>query len=140
MSLKISTSYFAKASLFKPWQIPVSIASLDPPWFHFGGELGRPAWIDPAGRMFGSRLESLVPVKTCPGILAPLSCSFDPASCGFLRDYAEQLEKLDLEAACLELAEICFSAAEALQLSRKPEAVLLVHEAPSCPCSQRFLV
>lgn len=98
MSLKTSTSYFAKASLLRPWQIPVSIASVDPPWFHAGGQIGRPAWKDPAGRIFGNRLESMVPTETCPGILAPLSCSYDPASCSFLRAYASQIEKLDLAA------------------------------------------
>ena len=137
--MKIWTSYFYMVRFLRPYHIVLSTALSDPKWFHaFKGR--RHLFIDKNGVLNGLRAESLHPDVSCDGLCSGQPCEFEPESCRFLDEYRKQIFSLDrrkIEASFKLLSERIKSK---LGFSEEPEIVLLVHEAPSNPCSERVVL
>ena len=123
-----------------------STALGDPRWFHEG--IG-PAhqFIDKRGVLNGLRAEPFVPridlppERSCTG---PKACPHREADlpwyCDFLLAYKEMLSKLDPQ----EIEQRFIKVGEAwkahLNQDFEPTNILLVHEAPTNPCSERVML
>lgn len=132
--MKIYTSYFYQIRFFRPHQIPISTAVWDPRWFHeFKGQ--DHVWRDKNGVWNGIRLEILNPQR-CNASGCPCTKK-TPESCWFIKSYTEGLGRLDFS----EVLEYLEKTAEYIQrlegFSEEPEIMLIVHEAPDNPCSER---
>lgn len=137
--MKIYTSYFYNIRFFRPHQIPLSTAVWDPKWFHeFKGQ--DHVWKDKNGVWNGLRIEILNPDNCCslPPECVECQRTRDPETCSFIKDYFDGLHnKVDFQ----ELMEIMTRTADYIQqldgFQEEPEIMLIVHEAPDCPCSER---
>ncbi len=132
--MKIYTSYFYQVRFFKPHQIPISTAVWDPKWYHeFKGQ--DHLFKDKNGVWNGIRLEYLNP-KRCNAGGCPCKKK-DPENCWFLKSYLAGLRRWNFS----EILQYLLRTAEYLQrlegFTEEPEIMLLVHEAPDNPCSER---
>ena len=136
--MKIYISYFYAVRFFKPSEIPMSTALYDPAWF-------RPPHrsqyrIDKRGVINGLRATpfAMIPVD---GSHACETCDHNPEKCAFLPAYRDYLDTLDFDDMMKRIESLANAAAELTNDSSapwiEPTAVLLVHEAPSNPCSER---
>ena len=135
--MKIATSYFYQIRFFTPNMIPFSTAVWDPKWYHFNqGQhiYGK----DKRGVYNGLRIPPLAPKNV--GCSGPKGCPHSPSNCSFMKLYREQLNKLD----CHEIVSRLYKNLETIQqfegFTDEPIAVLIVHEAPSNPCSERSVI
>lgn len=130
--MKFYISYFYQVRFFQPHMIPISTAKYDPKWFHnFAGH--NHMFRDANGVINGIRLEMLSPSKNLGSHC--INCShvgFPGSNCEFLSGYYEQLTKLDFN----YLRNTLISLSKGLGIAN-PIIVLLVHEAPDNPCSER---
>lgn len=139
--MKVYISYFYQIRFFKPYQIPVSTADWDPKWFHQNKGQSH-IWKDANGVWNGIRLEILNPSHCC-SILPPecVLCSGTerhPESCSFLKDYREGLDKIGFEELMCYLNGIGDHFKQLEKFDEEPEIILIVHEAPNNPCSERI--
>lgn len=134
--MKIWTSYFYMVRFFKPWMIPLSTAVWDPKWFHeFKGQ--DYIWKDKNNVWNGLRLEILNP-KECHAGGCPCS-EKNYQKCRFLKEYREGLqERINFDELMNYLRRISERAQELDGFSEEPEIMLLVHESPDNPCSERI--
>lgn len=135
--MKIATSYFYQIRFFTPNMVPYSTAVWDPKWYHFNQDQYVYAK-DKRGVYNGLRIPPLAPkVVGCSG---PKDCPHSPESCEFLTKYRQQLDRLD----CDDIVSRLRKSLEVVQqyegFSEEPVAVLIVHEAPSNPCSERRVI
>jgi len=135
MIMKVYTSYFYQIRFFKPNQIPISTAVWDPKWFHeFKGQ--DHIWKDKNGVWNGIRLELLNP-KRCNAGGCPCKVK-DPSKCWFIKSYSSGLRRWDFN----EIMQYLTQTAEYLQrlegFTEEPEIMLIVHESPDNPCSERI--
>lgn len=137
--MKILTSYFYKVRFFAPFHIAFSTALWDPQWFHdFKGPSH--IFIDKRGVVNGLRVPPLSP--KCD---ACLHCDKMPlikgesknGTCPFLSAYSEQLAALPNEKIINRFITISNEIKEELKFVEEPQIILLVHEAPTNPCSER---
>lgn len=135
--MNIYISYFYMVRFFAPYEIPLSTAVWDPKWFHdFKGQ--DYAFIDKRGVFNGVRATMFAPGDTCSSLCRGREgCQKTPETCDFLRLYAKQLERLDFHAFMKYLEQASTLFQEQLKLARPADFVLLVHEAPDNPCSER---
>lgn len=135
--MKIFTSYFYQVRFFKPYMIPLSTAIWDPKWFHDNKDHAY-TFVDKNGVINGLRCEALHPGRSCSGLChGAAGCSFTPDSCEFIKKYKEQLAAVDATDYLHRIENLCKTAQKQLGFTHEPVAVLLVHEAPSNPCSER---
>lgn len=132
--MKIRVSYFYQIRNFTRNMIPMSTAMFDPKWYHdFKGKYY--LFKDKRGILNGLRYEYIIVQDKCPH-LCPCE-KRQPDSCAFLRAYREELEKLDFNQVMENLSSFCAIYAREEGLDDEPIAVLIVHEAPNNPCSER---
>lgn len=118
--------------------IPLSTALWDPKWYHqFQGH--QHIYRDKNGVYNGYRLEALAPGDGCDGLCrgADQCNSHDPNSCEFLKKYREQLDQIDFNSFMKSLINFGDEMKKYDGFSGDPVIVLIVHEAPSNPCSER---
>ena len=128
---------------FKPYQIPISTAVWDPKWFHDFKEQSH-IWKDKNGIWNGIRLEVLNPKSCCttqpPECVACINEKREktPESCKFIKEYRDGLKKINFK----DLLDCLTRMADYFQLLEgfkdEPEIMLIVHEAPNNPCSERL--
>ena len=124
---------------FRPYHIVLSTALSDPKWFHaFMGR--RHLFIDKNGVLNGLRAESLHPGASCDGLCSGRPCEFEPGSCRFLKEYRKQIFSLDRQKLEMSFRQLGERIKSRLKFREDPEIVLLVHEAPSNPCSERIVL
>ena len=125
----------------KPYMIPFSTAVWDPKWYH---QDKHQQWhfIDKNGVLNGARAESLVPGPTCEGLCrGPERCSSkDPNSCPFLKAYYQQLNKLDFTNLIDKIHLSAAMVQNELKFTEEPIVILIFHEIPTNPCSERWMV
>lgn len=137
--MKIWTSYFYMVRFLRPYHIALSTALSDPKWFHaFMG--GKHLFVDKNGVLNGLRAELLHPGASCDGLCSGRPCEFEPGSCGFLKEYRKQIFSLDRFKLEESFRLLGGRVKEKLGFAEDPEIVLLVHEAPSNPCSERTVL
>ena len=137
--MQIYISYFYQIRFFKPNIIPLSTAAGDPAWFHQGkGQSFQ--YKDKNGVWNGLRAEPFVPGPQCAGLCqGPEYCSPNEYnSCAFLRRYRRQLNELDFAAIMQKFEKLGKAIQNKEQFFEEPIAVLIVHEAPNNPCSERW--
>ncbi len=138
--LKIYTSYFYQVRFMKPYHIPCSTALWDPKWFH-GFQGSEHIFRDKNGVLNGLRAEMFAPGPWCSDLCrGPEMCNQKPDSCGFLRAYRSQFADLDIAEVMSLFEGLAGKMKEYLGLDREPEFILLFHEAPNNPCSERVVV
>ena len=138
--MKIYISYFYQIRFFKPYQIPLSTACFDPKWFHEMTGDQKHKFKDKNGVWNGLRAEPFMPGEACEGLCyGPEHCdSKDPTVCPFLRRYHIQLNHLDFNDIIARFECIATKVQAESKFAEEPEVVLIVHEAPSNPCSERW--
>lgn len=132
--MKIYTSYFYQIRFFKPNQIPVSTAVWDPKWFHEFKDQDH-IFVDKNGVINGIRLEYLNP-KRCNAGGCPCEVK-DPSTCWFIKSYKKGLERWNFNDIYGMLSGTAEYVQRLLGFSDEPEIMLIVHEAPDNPCSER---
>lgn len=121
----------------KPYMIPLSTAIWGPKWF----KQGYP-WKDKNGVWNGLRADIFAPGPLCEGLCrGPETCATgSPQTCLFLKTYRYQLDLLDYDdviARCKRMGEYIQSLEK---FPEDPMIMLLVHEAPQNPCSERRII
>lgn len=115
--------------------IPASTAIFDPRWFHdFKGQ--RYIFKDKRDILNGLRYETIIVQDKCPH-LCPCEAR-NSADCAFLKTYRTELEKLDFALIMKQLETFCRQYCEEEAIDEEPIMVLIVHEAPNNPCSERW--
>lgn len=138
--MKIYISYFYQIRFFKPNIIPLSTAVWDPRWYHEMTGDQKHRFKDKNGVWNGLRAEPFMPGPACEGMCAgPEYCNTqDPTTCPFLRRYRIQLSHLDFDEIMARFERIAAKVQEESGFAEEPEIVLIVHEAPGNPCSERW--
>lgn len=138
--LTFYTSYFYKIRFLAPYQIPVSTALWDPKWFHdFKGPDFM--FLDSRNVINGVRMPVFAPGPTCCDLCRGREgCKFEPKTCEFLKNYREQIYKLDFNRIMNQFEETAASIRAGFRLDKEPQFILIFHEAPSNPCSERVVV
>lgn len=126
INMKFYISYFYAVRFMKPNTVALSTAMSPPKWF------GRVSYWDKRGVMNGLTATPFVPIKSeevCG------DCSHDAQTCEIAKRYKAQLAQLDFQDMMRRFESI---AARVVTNGEEPEIVLLVHEAPDNPCSERW--
>lgn len=116
--------------------IPLSTAVFDPAWYHSKGK----QWKDKNGVWNGIRAEVFMPGQECEGLCHGRPCAGTPDSCSFLKTYKTQLDKLNFSNIWERLEKIGNQVKEAEGFNEKPIPILIVHEATTNPCSERWVL
>lgn len=132
--MKFYVSYFYAVRFMKPNTVALSTAKSDPQWFHQGWDKSV-VYVDKNGVYNGLRAEPFVPqyFSDTEGFCG--NCDKDQNHCKFMRFYRQQLEELDFDDMIKRFESI---AQRVVTNGEEPEIVLLVHEAPDNPCSERW--
>ena len=133
--MKISTSYFYQIRYFKPNMLPVSTAVYDPVWFYSKTGASR-VYKDRNGIWNGVRFPTLSPMSLGEG-LCDKTTGCIPDNCIFLTKYMEYLNSLDFQKVYNALNTFAkhFASIEKVD---DVHIVLIVHESPTNPCSERI--
>lgn len=133
--MTIYTSYFYQIRFFPQNLVPLSTAVWDPKWYFHNEKQGY-VWKDARGVLNGLRATPFVPNDSCNGLCrGPESCvSKDSNTCMFLQVYLAQLRQLDFNS----IIQRFYNLGE--RIGNNPDFALIFHEAPSNPCSERWMV
>lgn len=139
--MKIYTSYFYQIRFFEPYMIPLSTAMFDPSWYHDFKGNGY-VFKDKRGVYNGLRADPFVPGKSCENLCrGPENCqSKDSKSCNFLKKYREQLDQYDFNLILDRFNNLGNKIIKRDGLKIEPIFVLIFHETPTNPCSERWVV
>lgn len=132
--IEIYTSYFYQIRFFAPNMIPLSTAVWDPKWYykHYQGNW----YVDKRGVINGLRAEPFMPGPQLEGLCQGSCVPAHAEICSFLEKYKQQLDKLDFNEILTRTTNLCNVVALYLKIE-SPIPVLIVHETPSNPCSER---
>lgn len=125
----------------KPYHIPLSTAIWDPKWFHQNMNQEH-VWKDKNGVYNGLRAPVFAPGPLCEGLCrGQETCETrSPQDCLFLNTYRYQLDQLDYN----DVVGRCERLGKYIQslegFTQEPVIILLVHEAPQNPCSERRVI
>jgi len=135
--MKIYTSYFYQLRFFPPNAIPISTCISDPKWYH-NNRGNDYVFKDKRSVYNGIRNELLHPGKMCEGLCGgPSGCTSNPDSCLFLHTYGLQLCAIDIHEFLNGLNALVKRVQAREKWEEEPIIILLVHEAPDNPCSER---
>lgn len=138
--IQVYTSYFYQIRNMTPNCLAFSTACGDPIWFH---EYDQQYFIDKNGVLNGLRAEPFVPRLSlsvedrCTG---PKDCSHQPPHCPFLLEYEKKLDTLNPKEMEYRFKDVGRRWQEFTQQKMDITYILLVHEAPSNPCSERVVL
>ena len=139
--MQIYTSYFYQVRFMKPYHIPLSTAIWDPKWYHQNKGQDY-IWKDKNGVYNGLRAEVFAPGPLCEGLCrGPETCATgSPQNCLFLNTYRYQLDQLDFQDVLSRCERIGNYVKSLENFQEEPVIMLLVHEAPQNPCSERRVI
>lgn len=138
--MKIKISYFYKVRFFKPNEIPLSTAISDPKWYH-DNKSQEYSFKDKRGVVNGLRAPVFAPGPLTQGTCSGREkCSGIPEKCRFLQLYYFQLKALDFSEIMRRFERLGNAVKEGEGFEGEPTIVLLVHEAPDNPCSERSVL
>ena len=134
MSIQIFTSYFYQVRFMSPHMVPMSTAFSDPKWY-------RGIHKDKNGVYNGLRAPVFAPGPKCEGLChGPQNCTNISNKCPFLSTYREQLFELDYNNIISRIERLSYYIKSLENFKEEPIAILLVHEAPNNPCSERQII
>lgn len=138
--MKIATSYFYQIRNFKPWMIPVSTAMSDPEWYR--PPEGKEYYFDKREIVCGLRYEPLI-VQGMGEHICPCELHDDmllhpekSGLCATMIEYRMLLENVDFDR-MIKGFNYCANKF-CKDFEEEPIIVLMVYEAPSNPCSERW--
>lgn len=139
--MRIVTSYFYMIRHFTPNIIPVSTALSDPVWYC--PPEGKEYYIDKRGIINGLRYEPLIVqkygTKECIGERSICPFVNSDYSCELMTEYKQLLFSLVDKEKTLKAFEYCCNKfKKELNLKEEPIICLMVYEAPTNPCSERW--
>lgn len=133
--MKISITYFYNIRFFSTNMIPVSTAIFDPKWYH--NNLGNNhVYLDKNGVYNGLKVPELSPEKVKVHDCCK-DCPQTPPDCSFLKAYREYIYSLDFDKIHKYLSDLARVVKKNKRLRYEPEIILMVHEKPDNPCSER---
>lgn len=136
----IYTSYFYKVRFLTPYQIPVSTALWDPKWFH-DFKTQDHIFLDSRGVINGVRMPMLAPGPTCSDLChGREGCRSTPDICDFLTFYRKQIYSLNFNSVMELFESTAATVKRGFALEKEPQFMLMFHEAPTNPCSERVVV
>lgn len=149
--MRISLSYFYQIRFFRPYMIPLSTALWDPKWYHKSTGNQYTKFIDKNGVINGLRIECLQPHSESESKSDDHKyctyCTEDDKKinsqhhdCDFLLDYRSKLDRLDFNKLLNDFDVIGQSIKNQLNFTQDPLIVLIVHESPDNPCSERWVL
>ena len=130
MKINFKISYFYQIRNFKPNQLPVSTALWDPKWYHENKDQNH-IFVDKNGVLNGLRIPELSPIQASG---CGECTDKNPEVCQFMKQYKEQLENTDFYEIIYKLTDY---AKKYLRWAIEGDIILIVHEAPTNPCSER---
>lgn len=137
--MKFYITYFYNVRFLKPNQIPISTAASDPTWYHNNTGNNLYCFLDINNVINGIREETL----SCKYIskehqVCQKNCLYKGLPlCPFLKGYAEYLSTVNFSYIIDEFARIASDVQKINGFIGEPEIILLVHEKPDNPCSER---
>lgn len=134
--MKLRLSYFYQIRNFKPNMIPMSTAMSDPAWYHDFKDQDH-IFIDKRGILNGLRLKPIIVQDTSGEHKCPCE-SKDVSQCPLASGYKFALEMINLPKMMKGIEEFCTDYCRRNNIKEEPIAVLIVYEAPSNPCSERY--
>ena len=135
--MNIYTSYFYKVRFMTPNQLPISTALWDPKWYHNFSDQSY-IFLDKRGVLNGLRAPYLSPGPTCNHLCRGREgCLYTHETCEFLKRYRLQLDELPFDRVVESIKRMCCSYKEQFNVPGNVDAILLVHEALTNPCSER---
>lgn len=139
--MKFYTSYFYAVRFFNKNIIPMSTAIWDPKWFHENKSQSH-WYVDKRGVVNGFRIEPFMPGPSCANLCrGPESCGGrDPSRCAFLQEYSKQLDSMDFEDIMTRFYAFAQKYKTDFNVDGNVDFALLVHEAPTNPCSERIMI
>lgn len=135
--MKIMISYFYQIRFFTPNMIPLSTASGDPRWYH-ANKTKQHFFKDKNGVYNGLRAEPFMPGSLCDGLCQGKCDPKHPNDCLFLKTYKMQLNLLNFDDIINRFQRLADFIQEKEKFVEEPIMVLIVHEAPNNPCSERW--
>ena len=132
--MKWSITYFYNLTFMKPNQLPLSTA-MWPPKFFSKTSRKSIAHLDDKGVVLGLTIHELVPQQQCE---CPCEKK-DWQHCDFLRQYYQQLSRLDFKNVIASWENLAKKLSE-LTMNKIDEIILLVYEKPDNPCSERTIL
>lgn len=136
--MKLSISYFYQIRYFSSNQVPLSVARVDPKWFH-QGKGSHYVYQDDHDVYNGLRLEDFVPNKyASPPCNQCKRSKLSIESCNYLRSYRQQLNQIDFEKLMCNLSDLERAIKGTDTTIKEVEFVLIVYEALDNPCSERL--
>lgn len=136
--MKFYTSYFYQVRFLPSNYIPVSTAKFDPSWFH-ENKGPKHVFLDPRGVINGLRVPIFSPGRSTEG-LCQTCRNKNQENCSFLAAYRKQLDALDFNDTINRFSRFAEKVQADFGILGEPIFVLLVHEAPSNPCSERRVI
>jgi len=138
--MKIRTSYFYQIRNFTRNMIPISTAVWDPTWYHNFTNDYNYIFKDKRNILNGLRLESIIEQgkKSNNG---PDVCPCDKKdyqTCSFLKQYRENLEKINFDKMITEMEELAKNYKAKENIQEEIILVLIVYETPLNFCSERI--
>lgn len=135
-------SYFNNIRNFKNNCVLISTAMYDPKWYH--QNLGKDIiYTDKRGIVNGIKLECLHAVHTDEEVEC-ITCDKSCApNCKFLADYYKHLTELnfvDVQNVMISIANELMRRKIVYPINGCIDIVLLVHEKPNSPCSERMML
>ena len=139
--MEVFTSYFYKVRFFTPNMLPFSTAVWDPKWYHEFRDQNH-LFLDKRGVLNGLRHPAFAPGSMCEGLCRGRDGCIDPnpSTCDFLKVYRRQLDEIDYTAVMKYFEEMAEWIRGVTHYKGEPVIVLLVHEAPTNPCSERAVI
>lgn len=134
--MRLATSYFYQIRNFKEWMIPVSTCLSDPDWFK--APEGKEYFYDKRGVVCGLRYEPLIVQRhgTCG---CPCESRNLAPACPTMTEYSQLLNSLVDKEKTLKAFEYCANKFQKeIGFKSEPIIVLIVYEAPTNLCSERW--
>lgn len=138
--MKYFISFFHKLRYFDETCIPVSTAYFDPAWLNT--QNGKHCWVNENNVLVGIREDSFlmsedeIPEEMCSGKPCKYQVKFP--DCEFLKAYWKHLQKIDFDGYLIpELNRVAEEVRKITHFEGEPKIILMVHEKPDNPCSER---
>jgi hypothetical protein len=115
--------------------IPVSTAIGNPKWYEHKYNPSK-EYVDSNGVINGITLHELTPAGIAAGC-NPTICNKALTQCNFRKQYKDKLDACDFRSIYQKMENVAIRIQRQLGFEEEPCIVLMVHEKPDNPCSER---
>lgn len=142
--MKFYITNFAHLRYLTESFIPISTCANDPFFFHVEDKSkykfnNEGYYVNKNNVLFGIREESLSPLNLKEEDITCINCDHSAApNCRFMSAYRNYILSIDFKAMINELQRVAEDVRKITKFSGEPNIILLVYEAVSSPCSERY--